>query len=175
MNVAIRLLRLTPTEAELEFVCDDPTVEVRGVVTGPSCEYSSTIEIALTIRNSRVLIPEPAWWDPESPFLYHGRLECWSGGQKVDEQRFQFGLRHTVFSGDSIVHNGKRIAVRKDRVTSIEEGELRRLRATGVKCIEVSGAEAQAACQIADRIGLFVLVPNDLAIDPLRHPSLLTH
>src|SRR5262249_11539683 len=84
--------RFDPAESELwiTVVPDFPrsTTQVRGRLVGPRCRYSSTVEVAYPWRewsrqyekegephlSSRIIIPEPSFWDPESPFLYQGVL-----------------------------------------------------------------------------------------------------
>src|SRR5437588_1108014 len=95
MGVQLRLLKLTPVEAMLE--CLPPAgAEVRGRLVGPTCPYSSTIEVAHHVRGNRIIIPEPAWWDPSSPFLYRGPLEIWRDGARVEAEQVRIGLRHTL-------------------------------------------------------------------------------
>ena len=87
--------RLTPTEAELwisvypEQLASD--TQIRGRLMGPRCQYSTTVEVAYPLRewkrsyetedvphvSLRVIIPEPNFWDPQSPFRYEGPVELW--------------------------------------------------------------------------------------------------
>src|SRR5947207_11661331 len=92
-HVQIKPVRLTPTEAELavEVTCSPrrPACELHGRLLGPTCAYSTTVEVAYPIRKprvceddpgrliGRVVIPEPSWWDPDSPFLYVAAIELW--------------------------------------------------------------------------------------------------
>src|SRR5207249_10692960 len=82
---------LNPAEAELwlNVLLAGPTtrLELRGRLMGPRCRFASTVEVAYPLRprsgptgrddlrGLRVLIPEPSYWDPESPFLYEGTLD----------------------------------------------------------------------------------------------------
>src|SRR5262245_9694928 len=106
----VRLARLTPTEAELriELRCTEmrSTSEIRGRLMGPTCLYSTTIDIAYPVKmlphrkdashalEARVVIPEPAWWDPESPFFYHGPVELWEHERRIESFNLKCGLRH---------------------------------------------------------------------------------
>src|SRR5262245_17540929 len=99
-EVTIRPTRLTPAEAELSvemrFAFPKPTTELRGRLMGPSCRYSKTIEVAYPVRmtsrsesgppilHARVVIPEPSWWDTESPFTYQGPIELWEDARRVE-------------------------------------------------------------------------------------------
>src|SRR5262245_19233580 len=109
-SVAIWPVRLLPTEAELtvevKYTHPHAGAELRGRLMGPTCAYSTTVEVAHPIRMQkaapggppklfgRVIIPEPSWWDPQSPFLYQGPVELWENGQKVEERQARLGLRH---------------------------------------------------------------------------------
>ncbi len=101
MNNRIRSVRwidhsIIPAAADIrlevvpEFVT--PTTEVRGRLMGPSCLYSTTIELAYPFRpissssaspstvTVRATIVEASLWDPTSPFLYraaHRTLAGW--------------------------------------------------------------------------------------------------
>jgi hypothetical protein len=168
MPIHLRLLRLTPMEAEIELVADR---EVRGRLMGPSCVYTTTIEVAYHVRGNRVIIPEPAWWDPQSPFLYYGPIEVWRDGLCVETEPVRIGLRHTNMAGNEIVHNGRRVELKSRRIESTDEDTLRRAREAGFNAVEVPAALANECCAIADRIGLFVVPDGPADIDLLRQPS----
>src|SRR5215211_6299878 len=152
MGPRIRLLRLTPAEAEIAFDAG-PAVEVRGRLTGPTCAYSTTVEVAYPVRGNRVVIPEPAWWDTDSPFLYGGTVELWRDGDRVGDWRLRLGLSHAHSDGTVLVFNGRPTELRIERPTSVDEPILRALRAAGMNAVAVSAADAERACEIADRIG----------------------
>src|SRR5687768_8525338 len=94
-RVVVRDRSLSPSGAELwvtvEAESDAPGAEVRGRLMGPRCLYASTVEVAYPLRpfprhpeglpplTRRVVIPEPSFWDAESPFLYEGPVELWEG------------------------------------------------------------------------------------------------
>src|SRR4051794_7203464 len=102
MSLQTRLLRLTPAEAEIALDAGQ-AVEARGRLTGPTCEYSTTVEVAYPVRGNRVVIPEPAWWDADSPFLYGGTVELWRDGSRVGECRVRIGLSHARSNGTALV------------------------------------------------------------------------
>jgi hypothetical protein len=171
MPIAMRLLRLTPVEAVIEFAGPG---EIRGRLTGPRCAYTTTIEVAYHVRDNRVIIPEPSWWDPESPFLYRGPVALWRGAKRLEQENAQIGLRHIVRTGDRIIHNGRRLELNRRRIDAVDEVALGRAREAGVNAVEVPAMLAEAVCDIADRIGLFVISDGPTAIDVLRHPSAIT-
>src|SRR5690349_5726458 len=98
---------LSPAQAEVHVLVTPeartPATEVRGRLMGPSCPYSSTVEIAYALRPlpaegealvCRVIIPEPSLWEPESPFLYRGPVELWQDGACCDRVTLSHGLRN---------------------------------------------------------------------------------
>jgi hypothetical protein len=171
MPIHLRLLRLTPFEAEIEITAPGAAVEFRGRLMGPTCAVTTTIEVAYRVRNNRLIIPEPAWWDPQSPFLYHGPIELWRAGENSEAARIQIGLRHTAVVGDRIVHNGRPVELNSKPIETVDESTLRAARNAGLNAVEVPASLAEKACAIADRIGLFVIPAGPAAIDPLLHPS----
>src|SRR5438128_2656208 len=130
MPILMRLLRLTPVEAVIEFAPASGS-EVRGRLMGPICMQTTTIEVAYHVRCGRIIIPEPAWWDPESPFLYRGPIEVWHGGDRLKSETVQIGLRYTTRGGDHIIHNGRRVDLRPKRIDAGDEMTLRHVRQTG--------------------------------------------
>jgi hypothetical protein len=186
-ELTIRANRLTPTEAELaiELQCPlpKPTTELRGRLLGPSCPYSTTVEVAYPIRRTRphahgseifhgqVVIPEPAWWDPESPFLYHGPIELWEHEHKVEEVRVRIGLRHATWQDERLIWNGRPIPVASEPTGHVDEVAFKTLRAAGKNAIVVPAVLAESACEIGDRIGLLVISDPPQFIPGIQHPS----
>src|SRR5690349_13797810 len=100
---------LNPAEAELWITIAPNDLlsdgEVRGRLVGPRCQYATTVEVAYPLRplsghlkkpgdlSARVIIPEPSFWDPVSPFLYQGSVEVWTGGKCWCEVPISHGLR----------------------------------------------------------------------------------
>lgn len=177
MTPYVKLVRLTPAEAVIETAFESAGVYVAGRVTGPACEYSTTVEVAHPIRDGQVVIPEPAWWDPESPFLYALSYEIWHAPQKRKwaEGRLRLGLSHARRDGGGVVCNGKAWPLRSVRLDAADERAFRAARAAGHNAVVVPVSAVKAACEIADRIGLFVTTDEPVEMDRLRHPSALTH
>ena len=97
--------RLDPHETELhirvELESVGTTTEIKGRVIGPRSVHTTTVEIAYPMREIargnnyvelRVVIPEACWWTPESPFLYHGPLELWEEGERLDRRELSHGI-----------------------------------------------------------------------------------
>lgn len=108
LDYQIKLHALDPTLADvrIEFAQVPSGVEVRGRLVGPRCPGMSTIEIAYALRAVgvppvgapptliyQILIPEPTFWKPETPFVYEGRLEFWQGGTMLARKALSLGLR----------------------------------------------------------------------------------
>jgi len=97
----IRIHALDPTLADvrIEFPDLPDDMEVRGRIMGPHCPGVSTIEVAYLLRAVgpgkiyQVLIPEPTFWKPETPFVYEGPVEFWRGGKKEGETVLSLGLK----------------------------------------------------------------------------------
>lgn len=169
MEISAILTRLTPAEAVIDFDAE-PDYELRGRLVGPTCEYSTTVEVAYPIRHGRIFIPEPAWWDTESPFLYAGPIEVWRDSIKCAEAQMRVGLSHKGTVDGRYVINGKPTPMCLDSVRAIDETDLRARRAQGRNAVLVPAALAEAAYEIGDRIGLFVLTFEPVTVNPLVHP-----
>src|SRR5437868_12513844 len=108
-HIEIRERSADPAQSEL-WICvhperETPATEVVGRFTGPHCRYATTVEVAYPLRRfprvpeglqgiaRRVVIPEPSFWEPESPFLYDGTIELWENGAAIDCVQLRRGLR----------------------------------------------------------------------------------
>src|SRR5919204_1388628 len=96
-RVEVRNRSLSPAGAEVWVSViperRTPATEVIGRLVGPRCRYATTVEVAYPFRpfprpveglpglTRRVVIPEPSFWEPASPFLYQGPVELWEGDQ----------------------------------------------------------------------------------------------
>ena len=168
--------RLDPAESEL-WVTVFPeqltsTTQIRGRLMGPRCAYASTVEIAYPWREwsrqyekdgepsvcLRIIIPEASFWDPESPFLYEGRLELWQGGECCDQVEISAGLRTVNLGPQGIRWNGRLLKLRGAIVGQLQKDDARRLRETG--CNALLAAPTSAAVDLwsaADRFGFLML------------------
>lgn len=172
MKLDITLTRLSPAEAVIDYDADDD-YELRGRLVGPTCEYTTTVEVAYPVRAGRVVIPEPALWDPETPFLYAGPIELWRDGVRMAEGRVRLGFCQKGFVGGRFLVNGKPVTFCLDSVDEVDEADLRQRRAAGRNTVVVHREQAARAYEIADRIGLFVQTWEQVAVDQLLHPSAL--
>ena len=193
-HVEIRNRSLTPAEAEVWLIVRaehiTETTEVRGRLMGPGCPYSSTIEVAYPLRplahppadvpplTRRVTIPEPSFWEPESPFLYRGPVELWQDGQRCERVTVSHGLCSSSLTPRGLRWNGKPLPLRGRAVRGLTEDNALLLRRSGFNLLLAPIDEPQT-WEIADRFGFLVLgdVPSldDAALRCIEqltpHPS----
>jgi hypothetical protein len=164
---------LNPAEAELwlNVTVERPGEgELRGRLMGPRCRYASTVEVAYPVRQRpaatvkegtlgmRVLIPEPSYWDPESPFLYEGPLELWEGGHRVHEIKLRHGFRVLNLGPRGLYCNGRAVELQGVPVRAVLDEEALRLRAEGYNLFLAPVREESAGVwDVADRLGFLVL------------------
>jgi hypothetical protein len=173
-DVTIKPVRLTPAEAELAvevtYSPAPPACELHGRLIGPTCAYSTTVEVAYPIRKShvseddprkligRIVIPEPSWWDPDSPFLYSGIVELWEGNEKKDGVQVRVGLRNIKLTELGLIWNGHRLSLPGRRRDTFAQAEIAKLHGRGYKLIVVPANEANAPLwAMADLAGLLIL------------------
>lgn len=186
-DLTVRLTRLTPADAEIildvHLAVGQPTSEIRGRLIGPHCLYSTTIEVAHPVhmlprahgqphsRRAKVIIPEPAWWDCESPFLYHGPIELWEHEHKIGETRLRIGLRHAEWKGDRLHWNGRPMELRSQALSHVDDETLRNLREQQFNSVVVPAAMARSVWPVADRVGMLVFADGAIESNGLLHPS----
>jgi hypothetical protein len=107
-QVTTRVQRLSAAEAELWVLVEaeraGPTTEVRGRLVGPHCPGISTIEVSYPLQpfprhpegvpplSRRVVIPDPALWEPDRPYVYRAVVELWEDGEVCDRTTFDLAL-----------------------------------------------------------------------------------
>jgi hypothetical protein len=168
--------RLSPAEAEAWITVvpaqRKPTLEVRGRLMGPRCAYTSTVEVAYPLRPSlraydpeeiprlstRVVIPEPSWWDLECPFLYQGPVELWDGSKCLDQIQVSHGFRVLQLTPQGLWLNGRPLRVRGVACDQCSEEEARRLHQSGCNTLLIPMGDPSAGLwDIADWLGFLVL------------------
>jgi hypothetical protein len=154
------------------------SLEIRGRLMGPSCLYAETIEVAYPFVREGALtvvarIPEANRWHPLTPFLYAGPLEVWQAGQLLERRTLRLGLRTLASDRAGLRVNGQVLALRVQRVQSLNEEQARGLRAQGVNVL-VAPPEPDLF-ELADRVGFFVVCETDAATLAAfaQHPSCL--
>ena len=195
-RVEVRNRSLTPAEAEVWVTVHaetvTPTTEVRGRLMGPSCPYSSTVEVAYPQRplarpaedapplTMRVVIPEPSLWEPESPFLYQGPVELWQDGERQDRATVRHGLCSSSLTPRGLRWNGKPLPLRGRAVRGLTDDDALSLRRAGFNLLLAPLGEP-GAWEVADRLGFLVIGEavslDDDAVSRMRrlagHPSAL--
>jgi len=174
IQIQFRNHRLSPVEAEVwvTVVPDHvtPGTELRGRLTGPRCPYTTTVEVAYPLRplsppmeglpilTMRVIIPEPSWWDPVSPFLYGGPIELWQHGQRCDVVQVQHGLRSFRIADQRLRFNGHPLMLDGTERALCSEEEALRLRKAGLNTLLVPvRKDTRGVWDLADRLGFLVL------------------
>ena len=151
----------------------------RGRLVGPRSVYARTLEVAYPLRAlfpspptplprsggegspeslpaCRVVIPEPTFWDPETPFLYEVRVELWEDGQLVDRAEAVHGLRTRGLTPGGLRWNGRPITLRGVTRAALTPEDAAALRQAGCNTL-VAPAHAAALWDAADRLGFLVL------------------
>lgn len=174
-SILIFDMRLDPMEAEVwlsvapERVAS--TTQIRGRLMGPRCPYTSTVEVAYPVREHsreyesegfprlklRVLIPEPSFWDPQTPFLYEGPLELWQSGQLCQQVQVKHGLRVTRMGPRALHLNGKPLKVCGMRRNTCTEQQAKVLHGKGYNTLLTSAVEDESLWDMADRWGFLVI------------------
>jgi hypothetical protein len=197
-QLMVFMQRLDPAEAEIwiSVYPEELTAgtEVRGRLMGPRCRYSSTVEVAYPLRewkrayekedvphlSMRVIIPEPSFWDPESPFLYEGPVELWHKKERCAQVLLSRGLRTVKLSPRGLRWNGRLTTIRGVTRSQCTEEEGLELHQQGCNTLLASvDALSPELWALADRLGFMMLgrietraqVP--LAADLAEHPSCL--
>lgn len=162
--------RLSPTEAEIWISAGggQPGDELRGRVVGPTCAYSSTIEVAypflpfpilpegLPATSRRVVIPEPSMWSPTTPFLYRVIAELWRGGGALARGQARHGLRYVEHEPSGVKWNGRAFDLLAVVGAGYVAETLPRLRDRGVNTLILEPGTA-GMWDLAERLGFAVV------------------
>ena len=182
-----------PAGAELRIIvrpeCITPATEIKGRLMGPRSPYANTVEIAYPVREMartdhvllRVLIPEPNFWQPQSPLLYEGPLELWQDGARVEQIWLRHGIRTVQLGERGLRVNGQPCKLQGVGAEIFTETDARRWHDEGINLVLMPARDDTIELlQISDRFGLFVLgrieQPHHWPRWPLacqRHPSYL--
>jgi hypothetical protein len=168
--------QLIPAQAEVWISIvpekQTPTTELRGRLMGPRCPFSSTVEIAYTLREPlpshtspalsglirQVVIPEACLWEPESPFLYQGPIELWQDGQRCDQVTLSHGLRYFLLGKNGLSLNSRPLALHGRSISCCTDEQALELRRQGHNLLIVPiQADTLSVWERADRFGFFVL------------------
>ncbi|MCI0458135.1 MAG: hypothetical protein L0Z62_14320 [Gemmataceae bacterium] len=163
--------------------------EVRGRLTGPRCPYATTVEVAYPLReasreyeslgiphiSSRVILPEPCLWDPQSPFLYEGLVELWQSGNKADQIQVRHALRTIRLTSRGLTLNGQPLTLRGVTCQELPDSEARALHEKGYNTLLLGPSVGASVWDRADRFGFLTLtwvVDRDQFKAALQHANL---
>jgi hypothetical protein len=122
--------------------------------------------------HKRVIIPEPSWWEPVSPFLYNASIELWEDGQLCDRVEMRHGLRALRRSGRGFLLNGRPLHIRAARYDGQSGERLVELHQAGVNglVVPVTGTY-QRVWDLADQLGFLVIGRLGCGEEPLSMAS----
>jgi hypothetical protein len=164
-HIGIEQRRLDAAEAELLVSVEltpGPSVEVRGRWVGPRCAWQSTLEVAYPLRpldsagKCRVIIPDPARWEPATPFLYAGIVEFWADGQRLERRTLEHGLATLSLGPQGLLCNRKKLELRGVRCQELTETLARTLRGQGINLLLSEGRDPDLE-RAAERFGFLVI------------------
>jgi hypothetical protein len=175
-ELSVSQTRYDPAEAWLWITVYPEQVtsatQVLGRLTGPQCHYSSTVEIAYPLREHsrqyekegtprlihRVIIPEPNFWEPGTPFLYRGAVELWQKGQRCDQREICHGLRQSRLTPQGLRWNSQILTIRAAARDQCSEADAFRLRQEGYNTLLLAKESVTPELlEIADRLGFLIL------------------
>src|SRR5262249_21007677 len=105
----------------------------------------------------RGIIPEPSWWDPQTPFLYEGPVELLQDGQVCQEVQVRHGLRVARLGPRGVDLNGKPLQVVGIRRGKCTEQQARLLHEKGYNTLLPAAVEDESLWDTADRWGFLVI------------------
>jgi hypothetical protein len=106
----------------------------------------------------RVIIPEPSFWEPESPFLYQGPVELWQNGQRCDQAQITRGLRVIQRGPRGLRLNGRLFTIRGVACKQCSEEEAYRLHQASTNTLLAPVTpETAALWDIGDQFGFLML------------------
>jgi beta-galactosidase/beta-glucuronidase len=165
--------RLDPHETELRIHVEvdelTPMTQIKGRLMGPRNVYASTVEVAYPMREvdrgraivMRVVIPEPSWWEPKTPFLYEGPLELWQDGELCERSKISHGICNLQKGVDGWRLNGRAYVLRGKAVElQFDEAQARQWHDDEINTL-LTGVDAHQSetdlWALADRFGFFVM------------------
>jgi hypothetical protein len=105
---------------------------------------------------AQVIIPEPSFWDPETPFLYQGRVELLQDGRPWFHEQVCHGLRILQLTPRGLRLNGKPLLVRGFAREPTREADTLPLRGAGGNLL-LASLVAGELWRLADRLGFMML------------------
>ncbi|MCE9543928.1 MAG: hypothetical protein K8T25_00150 [Planctomycetia bacterium] len=129
-----------------------------GEIRGPQCKFAKTL--AATIRfhvtsdaaniSASATVPDPCFWTPEVPMLYHARLDLTCEGKVVQTLERPLALRPLTARGSDLFYAGRRWVLRGVSRGTSPDAPLEDWRAAGAAMLidELDKATASAAAEL---------------------------
>jgi hypothetical protein len=197
-DVVVLSPKITPTEARIAVLAswtseaNTPlsSLQLAGQVTGPLCEYATTLSERVPLQNigaesgnrvrAAAQVLEPCFWEPQHPFCYEIQLELHGNAGLLDMRRIISGIRHLAVAKNELLLNGQDMflkGVRHQTEATVEELELWH----EVECSALMVSASQDLCARTDRYGPMVLhvlprTKEEVTVHVVRlrnHPSVL--
>jgi hypothetical protein len=164
------------------------TTNIQGRLVGPRCPYTSTVEVSYPLReanrqyestgvphiSTRIVIPEPCLWDPESPFVYHCWIELRQEAKSCDQRPMNLGFRSITLGSSGIRVNSRLFPIRGVRIREWTEEQLLGLHKLGCNALYAPvDHRAEALWDLADRLG-FLMIGRLSTWDSGMLPRILT-
>jgi len=165
-----------------------------GVLEGPHCQFARTLPSKVAFADSgpgesllaEAFVPDPCFWSPEVPHLYHARLELRRDGRPIATADRWLGIRPLAAAGKQLVLAGRNWVLRAAHAEKLastglapwretstamivpaDEGLLGEASRQGVFCVGVlSGTAASimawlARCGSWSAVAVLVLETNE--------------
>jgi hypothetical protein len=176
----LSLDKVDPIRAEIEvsvaIESPPPDYQLRCRLVGPHCAFASTVEVGYALREKtrtaltahdgltgvsvvfEAALPEPNYWDPQSPFLYHCFAELWQGTQRQAKSDVWYGLRRIDLGRQGLLINDQPVAFRGGQQSDFTEDKAAAWRRQGLNLVVADvGASSPTVWDIASRTGFCVL------------------
>jgi hypothetical protein len=130
-------------------------VEVAYPLREQSRQYEKEGEPTIHLR---AIIPEPSFWDPQSPLLYDCHLDLWQARQHAGQVRMSCGLHTRSFTPRGLQWNGKPLVLACVEREQLIEEEALQLHAAGCNTLLMPlPAAGQSPYKTAEQFGFLVL------------------
>jgi hypothetical protein len=161
--------------ARLRGVESQGGYQLAGVLTGPTCHYARTLGARLPWVDrgpgpsllAEALVPEPCFWTPEMPQLYHATVELRRGDTVVARCDRMLGIRALGVTRTNLIRDGKRWVLRGARRAALAEHDLQPFH--DAELAALTGLPSDALCRRASEIGVLLVARLDQPrLDELR-------
>lgn len=118
--------------ARLEGLKDTDGLSLSGFVRGPRCYYATTLPTSFRLQDAgrgpsllaKAVIPDPAYWSPDTPHIYDVTVELRRGSELIDRDERQIGFKPLGISGRHFTWEGKPWVLRGASNQTIDADDL---------------------------------------------------